>query len=184
MASGVDSRVVLVAITLTLGNLAICIHRSSRVWLFQQSQCLQHFLAVDTSRIVDSQVPEAECKIKEVQSPLSMIEGADMFLQMLPGKISLAETEFMSILPDLLIIALLVLPTYQKLLPIIGLRRFLFINLSFLGCGVFLSTFFCGFLSILHDKRADILSQTACTSHGLMQQYFSRSSATFLVAVI
>ena len=91
----IDLRVVLVAITLTLGNLAICIHRSSRVWLFQQSQCLQHFLAVDPSRIADSQVPEAECKIKEVQSPLSMIEGADMFLQMLPGKVSPSNVQTM-----------------------------------------------------------------------------------------
>ena len=88
LGRSVDSRIVTVAIVLTLGNLAICIHRSSRVYLFQQSQCLQHFLVVDKQRIDDQwQVDEAQCKIKEVQSPLSMIEGVDAFLQLLPGKI-------------------------------------------------------------------------------------------------
>lgn len=119
-----DSRVLLITTVLALGNLAVCIHRSSRPYLFQQSRCLQYYLIFD-SKVINPQweVEESLCKIKEVQSSLSTIEGIDTVLQLLP--------------------ALLVLPTFQKLLPITGLRRLLIINLTGVACGVFLSNFFC-----------------------------------------
>ena len=80
-------RVATIAITLTLGNLAICIHRSSRVYMYQQSQCLLYYLGHDPSKVNEAwEVEESMCKIKEVQSPLSMIEGLDTFLQLLPGE--------------------------------------------------------------------------------------------------
>ncbi|KAG8533049.1 uncharacterized protein KY384_001832 [Bacidia gigantensis] len=80
-----DKRILLITIVLTLGNLAICIHRSSRIYLYQQSQCLQHYLAADPQKVsAEAEVEEEACKIKEVQSPLSIIEGVDAFLSLLP----------------------------------------------------------------------------------------------------
>lgn len=119
-----DPRVVLITIVLSLGNLAICIHRSSRVYLFQQSRCLQHYLTFDPTVISPQwEVEESLCKIQEVQSSLSTTEGIDSVLQLLP--------------------ALVALPTFQKLLPITGLRRLLLINLACVACGISLSIFFC-----------------------------------------
>lgn len=42
--------------------------------------------------------------------------------------------------------ALLMLATFQKLPPILGLRRCLLINVTLSGCGVLLSAFFCELL--------------------------------------
>ena len=82
-----DLRVVLIGAILTLGNLAICLHRSSRVYLFQQSLCLQYYLVAQPNHVsADWEVEESLCKIREIQSSLSMIEGLDTFLQLLPGK--------------------------------------------------------------------------------------------------
>lgn len=83
----IDRRIVQIIAVLTLGNLAICLHRSSRVYLFQQSQCLVYYMRVDPSKIApDFTIDEALCKNKEVQSPLSIIDGVDAFLMMLPGE--------------------------------------------------------------------------------------------------
>lgn len=83
------AQVVLIAAVVVLANLAICIHRSSRVYLFQQSLCLQHFMATDPQKIGPQwRIEEKLCRIDEVQSPLSLIEGVDAFLQLLPGKYS------------------------------------------------------------------------------------------------
>ena len=71
------------------------------------------------------------------------------------------------------------MPTYQTLLPMIGLRRFLMINLFFLGCGVFLSTFFCMYIPIYRHYPTQS-SKTAYINHGQMLQYFLRLFATFL----
>ena len=86
----IDRRIVQIIAVLTIGNLAICLHRSSRVYLFQQSQCLTYYMKTDPSKIApDFTIDEALCKSKEVQSPLSIIDGVDAFLMMLPGKLSL-----------------------------------------------------------------------------------------------
>ena len=76
-----------ITIILTLGNLAISLHRSSRVYMLQQSLCLQHFLIVDPQKVNEyKEVDEKYCKVAEVQSPLSFLEGLDYFLHLLPGK--------------------------------------------------------------------------------------------------
>ena len=90
--------VAIVAIIITLGNLALCIHRSSRVYMYQQSQCLQYYLVNDPTKINDAwEIEESLCKISEVQSPLSMIEGLDTFLQLLPGAAVLAGPRSISV---------------------------------------------------------------------------------------
>lgn len=79
-----------IAAVLVLANLAVCIHRSSRLYLFQQSLCLQHYLSTDVNKIGPLwHVDEALCKVQQVQSPLSIIEGLDAFLQLLPGSLPL-----------------------------------------------------------------------------------------------
>ena len=83
---GQDPRVLLITGVLVLANLAICIHRSSRLYMYQQSLCLQHYRTIDSSNVrLDWPTDESRCKIKQVQSTLSIIEGVDAFLQLLPG---------------------------------------------------------------------------------------------------
>ncbi|KAL8635631.1 MAG: hypothetical protein Q9228_006893 [Teloschistes exilis] len=56
----VTSQIVLLGAILTLGNLAQIIHRSSRVFLFQQAQCLIYYKLADPSKIdAQFQVDEA-----------------------------------------------------------------------------------------------------------------------------
>ena len=83
----VTRQIVLLGAVLNVSYLATCIHKSSRVYLFQQAQCLNYYQANDPTKI-DShyRVDEALCKISEVQSPLSILDGIDSFLQNLPGK--------------------------------------------------------------------------------------------------
>ena len=82
-----DWRISLLTTVLVLANLAICIHRSSRIYLFQEAQCLTYYRAIDPSKIDSGLgVDEALCKVDDVQSPLSIIDGIDSFLQLLPGK--------------------------------------------------------------------------------------------------
>ena len=83
----VTRQIVLLGAVLNISYLATCIHKSSRVYLFQQAQCLNYYQANDPTK-VDSHyyVEEALCKIHEVQSPLSILDGIDSFLQNLPGK--------------------------------------------------------------------------------------------------
>ena len=82
-----DSRIILITAFLTVGNLATCLHRSSRVYLYQQSQCLNHYRVTDPS-VIESDgvsVEEMKCKGGEIQSSLSLVEGGDAFLTLLPG---------------------------------------------------------------------------------------------------
>lgn len=84
----VISQIVLLGAILTLGNLAQIIHRSSRVFLFQQAQCLIYYKLADPSKIdAQFQVDEALCKLGPIQSRLSMIDGVDAFLTCLPRKV-------------------------------------------------------------------------------------------------
>ncbi|KAL9578338.1 MAG: hypothetical protein Q9203_007131 [Teloschistes exilis] len=108
----VTSQIVLLGAILTLGNLAQIIHRSSRVFLFQQAQCLIYYKLADPSKIdAQFQVDEALCKLGPIQSRLSMIDGVDAFLTCLPP--------------------LLVLATYKELLARVGLRRLVILGLCF-----------------------------------------------------
>ena len=82
-----DYRIILMTAALTLGNLAICIHRSSRVYLYQQTICLGYYMTNDLTKVNgDSTIDENLCKIEDVQSPLSIVEGVDSFLILSPGK--------------------------------------------------------------------------------------------------
>ena len=83
----VRRQILLLGVVLTLANLAAIIHKSSRVFLFQQSQCLAYYMTNDPTKI-DShyRVEEALCKIDDIQSWLSITDGIDSFLSCLPGK--------------------------------------------------------------------------------------------------
>ena len=82
-----DRRIIVITAILASGNLSICLHRSSRVYLLQQSQCLEFYSYHDAAKIgADSMVDERLCKIKDVQSVLSVLEGVDGFCAVLPGK--------------------------------------------------------------------------------------------------
>lgn len=88
--SSMRAQILLLGVVLTLANLAAIIHKSSRVYLFQQSQCLAYYLAVDPTKIdAQSRVEEVLCKVDDVQSRLSITDGLDSFLSCLPGKCSL-----------------------------------------------------------------------------------------------
>ena len=83
-----NAQILLLGTVLNLSYLAACIHQSSRVYLFQQAQCLAYYKIHDPTQI-DSQfhVDEALCKLDEVQSPLAIVDGIDSFLQYLPGNL-------------------------------------------------------------------------------------------------
>ena len=81
------NRIILLGAILTLGNLAEIIHKSSRIYLFQQAQCLVHYKAVDPSKIQTGfRIDEALCKVNPIQSRLATIDGIDSFLYFLPRK--------------------------------------------------------------------------------------------------
>lgn len=81
-------QILLLGAVLTLANLAAIIHKSSRVFLFQQSQCLAYYMATDPSKIhAQYHVEEAMCKLDAIQSRLSIYDGIDSFLSNLPGKL-------------------------------------------------------------------------------------------------
>lgn len=93
----VTRQIILLGAVLNVSYLATCIHKSSRVYLFQQAQCLNYYQANDPTKINSHyQVDEALCKIHEVQSPLSILDGVDSFLQNLPGKATPSFTVFHS----------------------------------------------------------------------------------------
>ena len=82
----VTHQIVLLGAVLNVSYLATCIHKSSRVYLFQQAQCLNYYQANDPTKIDSNyHVEESLCKIHEVQAPLSILDGVDSFLQNLPG---------------------------------------------------------------------------------------------------
>ena len=77
--------VVLLGAILMLGNLATVLHKSSRVYLFQQAQCFNYYQMHDPTKIeADYHIEEALCKLPYVQSRLSIVDGVDSFLQFLP----------------------------------------------------------------------------------------------------
>lgn len=83
--ASVTRHIILFGTILTLGNLADIIHKSSRVYLFQQAQCLLYYQNVDPTKIQhDFRIEEALCKVSPVQSRLATIDGIDSFLNFLP----------------------------------------------------------------------------------------------------
>lgn len=87
--TSVVQQILLLGLLLTLSNLAAVIHKSSRVYLFQQAQCLTYYKIHDPTQIDShSRIQEALCKLDKVQSRLSITDGIDSFLSYLPGKSS------------------------------------------------------------------------------------------------
>lgn len=83
----VNQQMLLLGFILTLANLAMTIHKSSRVYLFQQTLCFNYYTVSDPSKINSrSQVKESLCKLHQIQAPLSVTDGIDSFLVRLPGK--------------------------------------------------------------------------------------------------
>ena len=81
----VTNRIILLGAILTLGNLAEIIHKSSRVYLFQQALCLLYYKRSDPTKIQsDFSIDENFCKVSPVQSRLATIDGIDSFLSLLP----------------------------------------------------------------------------------------------------
>lgn len=81
----VNSQIILLGAILTLSNLADIIHSSSRVYLFQQAQCLIYYKTLSSSKInLDHHVDESLCKVSQVQSRLSIVDGLDSFLTFIP----------------------------------------------------------------------------------------------------
>lgn len=80
-------QVLLLGTILTLANLGMVLHRSSRVYLFQQTQCFNYYTVSDPSQIEpNSRIQESLCKLREIQAPLSVTDGIDSFLARLPGR--------------------------------------------------------------------------------------------------
>ena len=79
-------QVLLLGAILTSANLGLLLHRSSRVYMFQQTQCFNHYIRSDPSQIgSDLRIQESLCKLREIQAPLSVTDGIDSFLARLPG---------------------------------------------------------------------------------------------------
>ena len=82
------NRIILLGAILTLGNLAEIIHKSSRIFLFQQALCLVHYKNLDPSKIhTGFRIDEALCKVTPIQSRLATIDGIDSFLYCLPREL-------------------------------------------------------------------------------------------------
>ena len=82
------NRIILMGAILTLGNLAEILHKSSRIYLFQEAQCLVHYKNLDPSKIHPGfHIDEALCKVNPIQSRLATIDGIDSFLYFLPRKL-------------------------------------------------------------------------------------------------
>ena len=85
----VRRRILLMSIVFTVGNLALTLNKSSRVYLFQQARCLMYYQFNDSTKIdSDNGVNENLCKLEGVQYPLSITMGIDAILSMLPGNVS------------------------------------------------------------------------------------------------
>ena len=77
--------VLLLGAIITFGNLGTILHQSSRVYLFQQAQCMNYYLRNDATAIDPNyHIEESRCKIPGIQARLSITEGVDSFLQSLP----------------------------------------------------------------------------------------------------
>ena len=93
--------ILLMSLVLTLANLALSISRASRVYLFEQAQCLLYYQSNDPTQISSQHgVDESLCKLDDVQYPLSIVVGIDSCLALLPGKSNIPPLFFSFILVD------------------------------------------------------------------------------------
>ena len=82
---------ILLCAVLTLSALSVSITRSTRVYLFEQTECLSYYR--DVGSVQDhgqNAINEDLCKLEAVQYPLSIIVGVDACLAILPGERQLA----------------------------------------------------------------------------------------------
>ena len=83
----VSAPIILLGGILIGANLGTVLHKSSRVYLFQQALCINYYRIHDPSKIHwPHSVEEKTCKVPEIQATLSMVDGIDSFLQLLPRK--------------------------------------------------------------------------------------------------
>ena len=86
------------SIVLIVGNLALTMTKSSRVYLFEQARCLIYYQVNDSTQIdLENGIKESLCKLEGVQYPLSIIVGVDAILAMLPGKVTMPYSLFSEI---------------------------------------------------------------------------------------
>lgn len=80
-------QLLLLSAILTLAKLGLVLHRSSRVYMFQQTQCPNYYTVSDPSQFdSNSRIQESLCKLREIQAPLLVTDGIDSFLARLPGR--------------------------------------------------------------------------------------------------
>lgn len=80
-------QVVCLSLILTLAVFSAILHQSSRVYLYQQTQCIDFYRLHDPSQIrSDSQVDESLCKLDAIQSRLAITDGIDSFLSCIPSE--------------------------------------------------------------------------------------------------
>ncbi|MCJ1350963.1 MAG: hypothetical protein MMC33_000945 [Icmadophila ericetorum] len=116
-----STQIFVMAVVLTMGNLALTTSKNSRVYLFEQAICSLYYRNHPEEILGTNQpIDEALCKNKEIQHPLSWVVGIDSFLQLLP--------------------AILVLATYEHLLLRMGLRYLVLLNCVFSAASVGFST--------------------------------------------
>ena len=82
------TQIFVMAVVLTMSNLALTTSKNSRVYLFEQAICSVYYrshphelMGVNRRDGID----ELWCKITDIQHPLSWVVGIDSFLQLLPG---------------------------------------------------------------------------------------------------
>ena len=81
-----STQIFVMAVVLTMGNLALTTSKNSRVYLFEQAICSLYYRNHPEEILGTNQpIDEALCKNKEIQHPLSWVVGIDSFLQLLPG---------------------------------------------------------------------------------------------------
>lgn len=86
--TGKGAQIALLGGILTLRNLGTILHKSSRIYLFQQALCFNYYQIHDATQITtDYHVNEALCKVPSIQASLSTVDGIDSFLQCLPRKL-------------------------------------------------------------------------------------------------
>ena len=74
------------SVTMTLSSLALSMTRNSRIYLFEQAQCLLYYQSHPSKQVnLQESIRESECKLENIQYPLSIVVGIDSFLSLLPG---------------------------------------------------------------------------------------------------
>ena len=80
-------QILLMSAVLVVGFLSLSIAKNSRVYLFEQAQCLIYYQSHSSTSInTQNSIEESLCKLDDIQYPLSIVVGIDSCLTFLPGK--------------------------------------------------------------------------------------------------